>query len=299
MMLLFFLALIHTAVALHFDTYYAYQKGNEQTFAYDARRVCKILKHSPYTYVRLENPLDQFDRTAVKQIECNEGILACLNYKGYSYLFYTANESMTGIVKGAADTRIFPIRLDRLYYDHLDSALYVIAGDACLYQINLEWSENATTTLIADKNLTSPLPVNNMADVFVVNRTVYWLTPYGKVYKQRIGTNEKTVLVYENYPDIRFSIIPFPPDIVGIRPSITITENPHIKISGLGGDSIFLPLPSSLNADFVYTTNNIFLYILDIIFFLCLVIILRIATRRQKKAAALKLEPINLAADKV
>lgn len=297
--MIFFLLLLLLQTSHAFD--YVYEKGNEQTFAYDSKRVCKILEHPPYRIVRLENVFDQFDRTAVKRLDiaATDRIVGCLNYKGYSYLFYITHNNSTTIIKGSASTLTFPILLDNLYYDHIHSTLYTIAEDSFLYQIQLEtlhtlWNKEKEIEI--DKKLNGPLPVNNITDAFVFNHTVYWLTFDGKVYKQSIGLNE-TTLVEADYPGTKFSIIPFSSESGKL--SITITENPHIKISGLGTDSIFLPLPSSsLSTDFVFTTNNIFLYILDILFFLCLIIVLRIATRKKtkKEGAILKLLPDNLTA---
>lgn len=270
------------------STYYAYPKDNEQTFPYDTKRVCKIRKYSSYNYVHLENAFDQFDRTAMKPLN-DDKISACFNYRGYSYIFISKNNSSTAIVRGTNTTsKIFQIKLDSLYYDHLHSSLYVITFDAFLYQINLKllhefWNANwlKASILLGHKRLVPTLPLNNVTDAYIYNHTLYWLTVDGKVYKQRVDSNV-TALVEHNYAHVKFDLIPFPVD--GIKPSITITENPHIKISGLGGgfDPIFLQLPSALT-DFVYTTNNIFLYVLDIIFVLCLIIILRIARKRNRK----------------
>lgn len=292
-----------TTSSSSFDSYYVYptrgDDNEQQTFAYDAKRVCIIYKYSPsYYYVRLENAYDRFDRTAMTRLDNNANeITACLNYKGFSYLFFGGkNDSSTVIIRGV-ESRTFPIRLNNLHYDHLHSTLYVVTDDAFLYQINLKvlhqlWGTAAgrlkATMLVGHRKLPPTIPLNNVTDMFTFNNTLYWLTADGIVYKQGIHTNT-TVVVERNYPGVKFNIIPFPKE--GIKFSVSVTENPHIKISGLGTDSILLPLPSTALNDFVYTTNNIFLYILDIIFFICLIIILRIASNKTKSSSAGKSPP--------
>ena len=130
-MIFFLILLLPAAFTQKFD--YAYQKGDEQTFAYDSKRVCKILAHPPHTYARLENAFDQFDRSAVKLFDIEEAaekIVGCLNYKGYSYLIYTTTNS-TSIIRGGGATRKLPIIMEHLCYDYLHSLL--IADDAHLY----------------------------------------------------------------------------------------------------------------------------------------------------------------------
>lgn len=297
-MIFFLILLLPVAFTQKFDAnYYAYQKGDEQTFAYDSKRVCKILSHPPHTYARLENAFDQFDRSAVKLLDIEEAaekIVGCLNYKGYSYLIYTTTTNSTSIIRGGGATRKLPIIMEHLCYDHLHSLLYMIADDAHLYHVRLEtlhanWNDDELGELIGDKLL--ELPVNNITDAFVFNHTLYWLTPYGRVYKQWIHGNE-TTLVDADYPGTKFNIIPFS-GAATTTTSITITENPHIRISS-GLDSIILPLPSlSSSNNNITDPSNIFLYILDIIFFLCLIVVLRIATTKAKRRGETK---ISLAA---
>jgi hypothetical protein len=125
--------------------------------------------------------------------------------------------------------------------------------------------------------ITSGLPMNSITDAIVFNRTLYYYT-YDGTLKQRSLNTEEDEIVKKNCNTTKFDFIPFP--------TLSISLNPHIRISGFG-EPIILPLPSTAVADGggggLLLANNVFLYLLDVIFILLMLIILRFLYNKKQQ----------------
>lgn len=285
-----------------FDSvYYAFPKDNsEKTFGYDQGSVCKIRKYANQQYAKLEGAFDLFQQTALTRLDAldidnrdgSNEVTACLNYKGNSYLFYIRggngndiDQNKTAqIMRGnLLRTFTFPIRMDRLSYDHYRSRLYVFADNA-LYRMNMTlldsfWTDplfSQQQLIRKERNVTMwkffLLPPirrfgggdgdvgHQITDLIVFNDTLYYFTTAGSLWKEYIGspTTTRAIMIAtdSDNKNNKFNIIPFvfifsqqfeSPSDDGIMATLTSNSPSHIRISGLpnAGNALFFPLPSA------------------------------------------------------
>ena len=263
---------------------------NQNIYGYNINHVCRLKKIGNYYYGTVESPytFQKSSPSMISSMTNGSKPLACFQYEGYSYIFYSKDEVL-GVIRGKEE-KTFKILLNytKFSYDHLCSRLYFLSNGNKIYEFSLgnlekfwtvknyaQWlvqnKRNVTFNILYKEILEFPFTIE---EYFIFNNTLYYKTEDEKnIMKMKIIGGEvsriKTeirineTVVFLNFRDLENYLIKRPESLV----KTALSLNPSFIIS--------LPMPPD-------NPVHIFPYLLYILSLLVLFSFLYICRRRFK-----------------
>lgn len=260
-------------------------------FPYNLNKICQIkivnnhmigTVEDPYSFIRSGNSF----LTSLKASQ-NVSILNCLNYKGYSYIFYKYEQepySIKILRSRIEHTFNISIKIKSLHFDHFSNNLIAVSSRNCLYSVNLTALEQYKYWTFHNQNyskqnflILSPLDiyVPPYKDFTTFNSSYYFISnPDNIVYILNKGPSSlsitKSISTSSPYTSSKFLTIPFP-RFETLFPS-SISDLDIIAISHNNPFIIHFPPPPKIDAKknglWHYYLIDILIYILAISIFL-------------------------------
>ena len=273
----------------YFDGIYeAYQKDDsDYLFGYSINLVCKIRNLTGTYYAGVEDAYS-FQKSSLSKMDVMHDaykIMACFNYKGYSYIIFKLHDSRDVIVRGrVAITFKFPYNIKSFLFDHLKASLYAFSNENDLHLVNMTmlesfWDvpnypqhlaeEHKNTSLQNIFTMVDNLRWFSVKDIIVFNQTLYYIEEGDwngqiimRLMKMIVGGDE--IVYVDDYEKENFTVIPF------VQLNKYHSHNSHVKISlNSLSPTIMVSLPSSSIKSQIENIPMfwvIILYLLDAIF---------------------------------
>ena len=260
MLLLLSLILLSQSQAITFDNVYEVfnVSQNPNIYGYNINHLCRLKKVGNHYYGTVESPytIQKSSPSLISSMTNGSKPLACFQYEGYSYIFYS-NDEVLGIIRGREE-RKFKILLNytMFSYDHLRGELYFISDGYKVYKFNLQslekfWTmENYAQWLIKNKrNVTFDVLYKKVLEFpftieeyFIFDNTLYYKVEGeknimkmeingGEVSKIRTKIRINETVIFLNFTSLESYLIKRPKSLV----KTALSSNPSFIIS--------LPMP--------------------------------------------------------
>jgi hypothetical protein len=263
-----------------------FHKNTATQFPYARNLICELRIHDNWYYASVVDGYS-FQRSQTVNVwpAYHRNVLACFQYEGYSYLiFYNKQTNGTEILRNQK-TKNFQLPKGKFIFDNFDQTLYFL-DQRSLYQINLEWLEknfvstNASTEILDKKIIDFQ---EDIIDIQIANSEIIYTNANNRLISRKL--NGKYISVSSinghklpfirlerikrdsNYETLRLSVPPF---TLAIPKSPMILEETNEKVFWL-----------------------ISLYIIDIVFFIILLYIIKCTRKFSKNSAYSLSNPVD------
>ena len=268
-----------------FNNYELYPKTSKSSinlYAYNLNKVCRISNKAycfygtiedPYSFIKSGDNLLFFGSNYTK-------ILNCLNFKGYSYIFFKNNDypfSIHVIKNRLEKTLDLEINIQNLYFDHFTSNLIAISDRNLVYNVNMHllekmWSSdtNKINFTINSSLLTSlNLHIPDYKDFIIFNSTTFFISGNeNSLYSlEKTSSTFISRKIVNSYKSPNFLYIPFP-HFQQLFPEFDEKQIEFVAISYNNPYLIHFPPPPKVENN---PYLNFLIYIVSITIFLILI----------------------------
>jgi hypothetical protein len=241
-------------------------------FPYAQNLICQLVIHNNWYYASVADGFS-FQRSQMSKIwpAYYRKALACFLYGGYSYLMFFSNQTNSTEVIRNRDSKYIKFPKGKFVFDHFAQCLYILQNNKNLYKIDLEFLEQIFTDNSSSSS-NSSVEIKNkkiidfedtLLDIQITNDQIAYITADNKLLTRKL---DGEYLSISESKSKKFSFIPVE----------RIKRDGNYENFRLPPFTITVPkspiLPEGTNERAIWLIS---LYLIDIVFFIVLLYIIK------------------------